>query len=74
MNNVKRKRTNPLAPLCPVHHVAMLVGRVIGPKQYRYCSIADCNGSVQTERTFPRATAVLLAKRPRRPRGRPRRK
>ena len=50
MANYKRKRKTRQAPLCPAHEVAMLVGRVIGPLQYRYCPVAGCRESAQTLR------------------------
>ena len=37
-------------PLCPVHGLALLVGRTVGTVQYRYCRVPGCHESRTTLR------------------------
>lgn len=49
---LKSRRGNPIydRPLCPIHGLAMLVGRTIQDVQYRYCRVEGCTQSCITMR------------------------
>lgn len=57
MKNAKRKRQTPPPPLCPIHNARMLVGHVAQGVQYRYCCVAGCRQSLQTNRKSKPALA-----------------
>ena len=53
VNSERRsRRGNPLLerPVCPVHGLAMLVGRTVDDLQYRYCRVDGCGASCTTLR------------------------
>ena len=53
----RRPRAEIPPPACPIHGVGMLVNRVVGNVQYRYCTVQGCDQSTRTLREFARREA-----------------
>jgi hypothetical protein len=50
---MKRRKSNAELPQCSRHRRLMIVRRVVGLTQYRYCPVPGCGRSEQTRRTKP---------------------
>jgi len=56
----KKNRKTPPPPLCPVHGVRMLVRHASSTRQYRYCTVAGCDQTCQSNRVFRLSNAMCL--------------
>jgi hypothetical protein len=44
------RRKTPAPPLCPIHTVPLLVRHASRTRQYRYCRVAGCGETQQSDR------------------------